>query len=193
MDVATRSTWPVYSAAGANEVYLVMIQEGERLKVIPTELGRKMLNGRFWPLWLQTLLLTKSNPKLSYGVSVSGNYMYVSSSGTLQELKYTVASLAAQIRPLEAVLELEPEEGPKSGAVWRVREDGRRLPSALLASELKLPSGASLLLTERDSGYPNFTYKYCELRLYRERSCRTPLRELMRLVEWQFALSCEKP
>lgn len=177
----THEAWPIYAASGANEAYLVMIQEGDRLKVIPTELGKQKLDGRLWPQWLQGLLLTKSSPKLTYGVGIVGKYLYVSSSGSLNEMKFTVASLGAQIFPTEKVLVVAQYEGLRSDVLWNVRKNGRK---ANILHGLKLPVGAEVYFVEDSPDSPEWI-----LKLHRKQSCRTPMRELARTVELHFALS----
>lgn len=66
-----------------------------RLKVIPTELGRKRLN-RFWVHWLRQEILQKTN----YAVEVYGKYLLVTDDGKPERLYAVVMGIARQIRPL---------------------------------------------------------------------------------------------
>lgn len=186
METRTYQVWPVYSVHGDNEAYLQLTRQGERIKVMPTTLGRQKLNGRLWPLWLQGLILNKTKPELAYAVELSGLYLLVSSGQDIGSMRHTLEGLAAQVFPLRSVLTLKTTE--ESGlAVWAFNPGHREIndiPMELLIATLQLPRGASVQHT------PSFNMKTWEVRLQREQSCRTPMRELLRLVELHFCQAC---
>lgn len=174
-----------------------------RLKVMPTELGRKALN-QFWPLWLKQMILAKTHRKDLYAVEIFGKYVLVSSGATSQALVATVLGIAQSVRPLNELLALRINEGPKDGVEWRVSSRPGYVPIALLAGAVRVPEGFKLTVID-DSSYvssdvflgwlaagfcPEDEVSTVTLRARRrDRRGGMSLREARLVVELQFALA----
>lgn len=181
---------PIPAAHGRNKIYLQMfLQEAEglppRLRLVPTELGRHTLNP-FWTIWLRQMILRKTRPEESFGVEIQNKYVMLSGGKSLAALEATVVGLAAQIRPLPTVLELD-DAAPDHVLRWMIRRRQHYVPIGLIVDALKVPRGVTLSFSSwyHQDDYPSM------LSVSRRHNDRRSMRDLRLDIELQVALMCE--
>lgn len=184
---------PVVSAHGRNKTFLEIVQQGDRVRVQPTSLGKSSLN-RFWPMWLRELILTKTDHRLGFAVELYGKNVVVSSEATREGLLETTRSLAADIRPFMHVPlkrwndRNNPDPRPYGPIDWVITRPG--IPVALIIDAIPLPRYASVEFHDEswlwgyddddDYGMIELTYGGGPL----------SSREIAMIVELHFALAC---
>jgi hypothetical protein len=155
------------------------------LKVIPTELGRHTLN-QFWPYWLRQLVLRNVQPLGSYSVEIQNKYVLISGGKTRSALEAVVMGLAAQIRPLPTILELD-NEGPEHSVRWAIKRSRRYIPIGMIVDAIKVPRGVTLSFNSWlyfNDNYPSLLSVSCR------HNDRRSMRDLRLNVELQVALMC---
>ncbi len=186
-----REAEPIKCAHGTNPYsvsFLKILRDGDRLRVMPTSLGKQKLP-RFWQVWLEDLILSKTASRQQFGVSIDNHHLLVDAKGVTPDGLYaTVKQLCAQIHPIKypVILPLEHEghhKGTGRAYFWRHAQQGVRVDIDRVQG--MLPRGSNIT-NERFAGkWDNVVKLVCHGALPRPQHTKLQ-------VEYWVALDFEK-
>lgn len=140
---------PPYSAS-----FLKILEDGDRLRVMQTSLGKKKLP-RFWTVWLEDLILRRTRPEQQFHVSIDNRHVLIGADGdiTREGFRQTVKQLVAEVfprqwLPLMPTTNFRSEAGMVRTYGWRQRYPEGTLDLQHL--QKFLPKGADLSVDEYD-------------------------------------------
>lgn len=183
---------PIFSVHGRHKAFLEIVQQGNRVRVQPTPLGRSTLN-RFWPMWLRELILTKTDHQHGFAVELYRGNVVISSETTMDGLRETTRSLAADIRPLMGMPlkrwnnRNNPNPDPYGPIEWLINRPG--IPTALIIDAIPLPRYANVKFRDWSWHWRHSDDDYGMVRLAYGGGALSS-REVAMIVELHFALAC---
>jgi hypothetical protein len=157
------------------------------VRIRATDLGKKKL-GKYWLVWLYTLIKSKVDTRDVFSAEIRGNEVHASWSSQSEHLVKVVSTLAAQIRPLYVPIRRYKGK-PSLGIEWVVIQPKAMplTPSEIIAS-VKLPAGAKVEVLQGETSIRKDNHVYIVLN--RDPSCIMSGRELELIVEYHFAIAC---